>query len=84
MYNRDKEHPMKQFVENALDRYLCDTYDCGAGYDILRYARRGLILVDASVSPQVFLDWYPMNQGYVLLRLAKAGKLKYNYSCEKE
>lgn len=75
MYERDKEHPMKRYVESALARYRHN--DCGAGYDILRYAKQGLIATDASVDPQVFLDWYPLNQGYVLLRLAKSGKLKY-------
>lgn len=82
MYERDKEHPMKQFVESALDGYFRDSHDCGAGYAILRYASRGLIVVDPGVDPQVFLDWYPLNQGYVLLRLAKDGKLKYNYEKE--
>lgn len=77
MYERDKEHPMKQYVEDALDRYRRDINDCGAGYDILRYTKLGLIATDASVDPQVFLDWYPLNQGYVLLRLAGGGKLKY-------
>lgn len=77
MYTRDdKEEHTKKLVESALESYQHgDT--AGAGYNILRYAQRGLIAVDASVDPNVFVDWYPLHQGYVLLRLAKQGKLLY-------
>jgi len=76
-YERDKKDPLKQHVIQALEDYWSDTNDVGAGYAILRYAKQGLIGVSPEVDPQVFIDWYPLNQGFVLLRLAKAGKLFY-------
>lgn len=77
MYTRgDEEERTKKLVEGALESYQYgDTV--AAGYDILRYARQGMIAVNASVDPNVFIEWYPLNQGYVLLRLARDGKLSY-------
>ena len=76
-YTRDEEDPFKKWVKTALDDYRNNVNDCTAGYSILRYAARGLIQVDSSVDPNIFVEWYPLNQGYVLLRLARDGKLSY-------
>lgn len=76
-YTRDQKDPLKLFVEKALHDYQNGTSECAAGYDILRYSSQGLIGVDKSVDPNVFVDWYPLHQGYVLLRLGKQGKLHY-------
>lgn len=76
-YARDEEYPFKKSVETALEHYRDNINDCAAGYDIIRYAARSLIQVDSSVDPNIFVEWYPLNQGYVLLRLAKDGKLSY-------
>ena len=76
-YTRDEEDPFKKWVETALDRYRDNINDCAAGYDIIRYAARSLIQVDPSVDPNIFVQWYPLNQGYVLLRLARDGKMSY-------
>lgn len=77
MYAHDEEDPFKKLVETALEHYRDNVYDCAAGYDIIRYAARGMIRVDPSVDPNIFVQWYPLNQGYVLLRLARDGKLSY-------
>lgn len=76
-YERDVKDPMKRYVCQALIDYWEDINDVGAGYAILRYAKQGLIQISPEVDPQVFLDWYPLNQSYVILRLAKDGKLLY-------
>ena len=77
MYTRDKKDHMSQKVNQALIDYWEDINDVSAGYAILRYTKQGLISVSPDVDSQVFLDWYPLNQGFVILRLAKAGKLLY-------
>lgn len=76
-YERDKKNPLREYVEKALNDYQKNPNDCGAGYAILRYAKQGLIGVMPGVDPQIFIDWYPLNQGYVLLRLAKENELYY-------
>lgn len=76
MYQEDRD-PMKELVESALVAYHKDEKNCGAGYNIIRYASQNMIEVDASVDPNVFVEWYPRHQGFVLLRLAKQGKLSY-------
>lgn len=76
-YNRDVKDPMAKFVNQALIDYRKDIYDVSAGYAILRYAKQGLIGLSPEVDPQIFIDWYPLNQGFILLRLAKAEKLFY-------
>lgn len=76
-YNRDVKDPMVKLVNQALIDYREDIYDVSAGYAILRYTKRGLIGVSAEVNPQVFADWYPLDQGFIILRLAKEGKLFY-------
>jgi hypothetical protein len=76
-YNRDVKDPMAKLVNQALIDYWEDIYDVSAGYAILRYTKQGLIGVSAEVNPQVFADWYPLDQGFIILRLAKEGKLFY-------
>jgi hypothetical protein len=67
----------KKRVTVALDRYKESAFDCSAGYDILRYASQGLLQVDNSTDPNVFVQNYPQHAGYILLQLAKQGKLLY-------
>jgi hypothetical protein len=70
------EENKHRFVTSALEDYHTNP-NSSRGYDILRYAAKGVIDCTEDVSPQMFLDWYPLNMGYVILRLAKAGKLFY-------
>ena len=76
-YERDVKDPMGRYVSQALIDYWEDINDVGAGYAILRYAKQGLIQISPEVDPQMFIDWYPLNPSYVILRLARAGKLHY-------
>lgn len=76
-YERDQKDPLAQKVNQALNDYYEDINDVGAGYAILRYTKQGLIAISPEVDPQVFLDWYPLNQGYTILRLARDKKLQY-------
>lgn len=74
MYNQDKNF-MKPLVEKALEGYKNDPTDTSKGYDIIRYVNQRLIASNASA--QEFLDFYPLNPAYIILRLAKEGKLSY-------
>ena len=76
MYARDDKNPLRDMISKALLVFEKQTSYEGA-YDILRWAKRGLIQVDPTVSSQEFVDWYPRDQGYVLIRLARLGKLSY-------
>lgn len=63
-------------VKHALAKFKeTDGLECG--YDILRYAAKGVLTTSAEVSTEEFINWYPLHMGYVILRLAKAGKLEY-------
>lgn len=76
-YERDKKDRMKEFVETAIASYISNINNAGAGYSILRYAKAGYIALSKDANPQEFVDWYPLNQGFVILRLARRGLLKY-------
>lgn len=78
MYDRFENH-MKKYVEDALKKYK-DDENCGAGYQIIRYASKGLLKMNTDINGEVFLNWYPNNPAYIILRLAKAGKLSYKES----
>jgi hypothetical protein len=67
------EENYKTFVEKALKTYQ-ETGMLG-GYDILRYAEKGLLQTSENIIQDV-LDWYPITPAYIILRLAKEGKLK--------
>ena len=63
-------------VKHALTKFN-ETNGLECGYDILRYAAKGVLKTSADVSAEEFVNWFPLNMGYVILRLAKAGKLEY-------
>lgn len=70
------EKQIKERVTSALnDYYESDGSDINAGYNVLRYAQQGLI--KTSSRAQAFVEWYPRDPGYVILRLARDGKLAY-------
>lgn len=75
----------KELVNHALNDY-CMNHDesphfaGSSGIQILSYAKRGLLKVCVSVDPNLFSDWYPLDQGHIFLQLAKMGKLEYNES----
>jgi hypothetical protein len=69
------EDPLKKHVISALEEYRNDPINSNRGYDIIRYVGHGRIGTNACA--QDFLDWYPLNPGFIFLRLAKEGKLFY-------
>lgn len=63
-------------VKTALIRYKMHG-GIVDGYDILRYAKQGRISIDSADFTRDFMEWYPRDPAYLILRLAKAGKLSY-------
>lgn len=47
MTKQQRDATQKAAVEKALQDYTNDVMDCGAGYNILRYARQGLLTYKA-------------------------------------
>lgn len=75
--DRDRNDRYRLNVEHALNEYRNNSDNCSAGYSILRYTALGYVKVSHDVDAQAFVDWYPLHAGYIILRLAKAGKLSY-------
>jgi len=76
-----KEDPWKIRVMKALCNYRLHGKD---GWDILRFAKQGRIEIDAAAFGFLMSDWYPRNPDYIILRLAKMGKLSYKMTDEKK
>jgi hypothetical protein len=66
----------KEKVNAALAAYQ-DTGDTSAGWNVLRYAKLGLITIDELDFDLIFMEWYPANPDFLILRMAKTGKLYY-------
>lgn len=65
-------------VKTALLKYqISKGQDVNAGYNIMRYAKLGYLKITSNDLPQTFIQWYPLEMGYMILRLAKAGHLVY-------
>lgn len=82
-YDRDRSDRLEKKIKSSLKVYsdssLCDDGKrINAGVDILRWANQGFLKVYKSVSPNEFMDWYPRDQGFVILRLAKRGLITIN------
>lgn len=76
MYSRTSTDPLKEKITSHLNDFQnSDSYI--GGYDIMRWTKNGLIRAKESVDSNVFLEWYPHDVGYVILRLAKEGLLEY-------
>lgn len=76
-YQRSKSQPMEEYVNTALAVYNENVNEVGAGYSIIRYVAAGLIQLKSEAHSNEFLDWFPLNQSYTILRMALAGKLEY-------
>lgn len=77
-YSKDNTDKMKLYVNLALQDMLnWPDIRPGSAYNVIRYANQGLLETTPEVDPQLFLDWYPLNQGFVILRLAIKGQLRY-------
>jgi hypothetical protein len=75
---KNEKNPLKQTVIDSLRKYKDDPNGegIGHGYNIMRYSKMGLIKVDYH-NAQEFIDWYPHDPAFVILRLAKRGLLSY-------
>lgn len=75
----DLERMLELNVKHALNVYQqTQGMDAVAGYDIVRFAKRGMIKVNDNVdATRDFMDWYPRDQTYTILRLVKQGKMSY-------
>jgi hypothetical protein len=71
-------------INRALTNYKNGIDMVNAGWDILRYAKQGRVNINCPSFDKVFMDWYPNNPDYIMLRMAKAGKLSYKKSYEDE
>jgi len=72
-------------VKIALLKYqLSGSKDINAGYDVLRYSKQGRVNIDSSDFVQDFMAWYPQNPDFLILRLARAGKLNYRQTDEEK
>lgn len=70
-------------VKTALLRYKLrgETND---GFNVLRYAKQGRVNIDNADFVQDFMAWYPRNPDFLILRLARAGKLSYRQTDEEK
>jgi len=65
----------EKFVAEALVAYK-DTNGYSGGYEILRYAAKG-VLKCVEYSVEELMLWKELKLGYVLLGLAKEGKIEF-------
>jgi len=70
-------------VNTALVRYKMQG-GIVDGYNILRFAKQGRINIDSTDFAHDFMEWYPSDPAYLILRLAKAGKLSYKKTDEEK
>lgn len=70
------EENKQSLVESALQAYKNNVYDFNAGYNILRYAIKGVLKVD--VDSNICLEHYRTEDAYKILRLSRDGNLSYN------
>lgn len=70
------EENKQSLVESALQAYKDDVYDCNAGYNILRYAIKGVLKIN--IESDICLEYYRTEDAYKILRLARDGNLSYN------
>lgn len=69
-------------VKTALLKYKLGQGN--EGWNILRYAKQGRINIDSADFTHDFMEWYPSSPDYLILRLAKAGKLSYKQTDEEK
>ena len=71
----------KTRVERALLKYKMGG---DGGFDILRYTKQGRVEFDPVIFGTLMQDWYPRNPDYIILRMAKMGKLSYKMTDEEK
>ena len=73
-----------QYQFNASPANKTKNYDPNLGYDILRYAKMGLIRFTSPCMQDDFNNWYPRNPDYLILEWAKNGYLEYRQPLEEQ
>ncbi len=71
----------KTRVERALLKYKMGG---DGGWDILRYTKQGRVEIDPVIFGTLMQDWYPKNPDYIILEMAKMGKLSYKMTDEEK
>jgi len=85
-YIKNDPDKIKSLVNKALDTYYNvykenePQYLDGivSGVNIISYVKKNWITTKPEVDSKIFADWYPLNDGFIYLRLAKKGLLMYN------
>ena len=70
---------MMNLAKQALEDYAKDNYNHNAGYDVIRYYKKGLYNVKIEnllEAMKMAFDWHPRNLMYIVLRLAKKEMLE--------
>lgn len=82
-YNQT-EDKWKEKVETALTRYMEDVNDVSAGYNVLRYAEKGLLKgtefrseIAQALTLYEFSPEHNANCAYTILNAARKGFLEY-------
>ena len=70
---------MMNLAKQALENYAKDNYNHNAGYDVIRYYKKGLYSVKNECVIEAYnmaFEWYPRNLMYIVLRMAKKEMLE--------
>jgi hypothetical protein len=70
----DLEKQLEDKIRIALARYPVEP-NINDGWNILRWAKQGRLDMTDTDFDSVFIDWYPRNPDFLILRAAKAGQL---------
>ena len=74
----DQAIKMKALCEEALSNYHSNPENINAGWNCIRYMKQGYVKIRkpfASDFLESFHEWYPGNFDFVILKMAKEGKL---------
>lgn len=78
--DEERREALREDAANALEYYrISNGLDTNAGHDIMRYADKGYYEVIPGcerVVANMFMNWYPRNQAFTVLRLVDAGYLR--------
>lgn len=69
---------MEALVNAALNDYRALGVNAvSAGFNILRYAKAGYVGILNPIFTAEFMEWYPGNPDYLILRMALKGQLAF-------
>jgi hypothetical protein len=74
----DLNERMETLVNTALNDYSVQGVNAvSAGFNILRYAKAGYVGILNPMFTAEFMEWYPGNPDYLILRMALKGQLAF-------